>query len=282
MTDTLNLYRIDPKNIGDMASPPFLYHPLGQRVGEVLNSDPVPDDVSLCVVGGGGLGRDGAFAKALKVLAQKDRHYRLIAWGVGADTISDKKGRLEGPADMERLLTFFEGFDLVGTRVYQEHGYEDPRYSWVPCASCLSPKFDHFRDAPPTRPVGIYNHLRVDLRRHIRAGQGLWARLTDRTPVQSNRGSDLAEKLAFLASCETIVTNTYHGVYWATLLNRKVVCVPFKNGLFSFKHAPTYLDSTGLEAALDAARTYPDALDECRKANHVFARKVLGDAAVTD
>lgn len=86
---------------------------------------------------------------------------------------------------------------------------------------------------------------------------------------------DIAAKLRFLARFEFIVTNSYHGVYWATLLGRKVICLAFKNGLFSFRHAPAYFDPAEPSRAFDEAQAYPDAIDECRDANIGFYRYLI-------
>ena len=91
---------------------------------------------------------------------------------------------------------------------------------------------------------------------------------------QDNTGRDIAAKLAFLARYETIVTNSYHGVFWGTLLGRKVVCVQFKNGLFSFRHAPAYFQPDQPAKAFDEAIVHEDALEVSRQANIRFYLRV--------
>lgn len=270
----LSLYREDFKNVGDWWSVPSRYFPLEGPERDVLSSGAVEKEVSNVIVGGGGLGRPGAFAEALDRLRRPDRHYGLIAWGVGADSVIVKNELLAGPVDMKSLLEFWRGFDLVGTRIVPQSTYPDDSFHWVPCASCMSPLFDRLRSEKPTRKLGIYNHLRRDLRPHIH-GEISWSeRTTSWLNTASNRGRKLEDKLKFLARYETIVTNSYHGVYWATLLNRRVVGAPFKNGLFTFRHPPQYLQPGGFRTALDAAQSYPDALDECRDANRDFFARV--------
>ena len=70
-----------------------------------------------------------------------------------------------------------------------------------------------------------------------------------------------------MARFETIVTNSYHGVYWGTLLNRRVICIPFKSGLYTFNHQPTYALGDFAKIKIDEIPKYPMALDECRGAN---------------
>ena len=70
---------------------------------------------------------------------------------------------------------------------------------------------------------------------------------------------------------EYIITNTYHGVYWATLLERKVIVLPFKSGLFSFKYPPVYcFDGNISDDLMNKAKVYEGILEEDRKLNFGF------------
>jgi len=205
------------------------------------------------IVGGGGLGTH-FFAQHLNRITDKSRKYKLIAWGVGVDNITDMSGNILDPGQEYDLHgQWFDDFDEIGTRVWSEH----PRFKWVPCSSCLHPAFFKYREIRPSRLLGIYNHKRVPL---VQPGNTEFS-------VMDNAGDNLIEKLEFISSHEYIVTNTYHGVYWATLLNRKVICVPFKSGLFSFKHKPTYSNGALSDEILQLAQSYPESLEECRSTN---------------
>lgn len=249
-----HVYRIDEKNVGDFVCPPHLYFPFAsQPVYDIRRGDIDVTNEKAVIVGGGGLGRS-FFRKSLQNLARSDRNYALIAWGVGSDTVIDKTGKaLDPDADYDLYSPYFKGFDEVGIRT----STEPQQYRWVPCASCMSPLLDQYRDTKPTKRLGFYQHKHSRLK--DTAGLG---------SVGTNNGNKLEDKLAFLADHEYIVTNTYHGVYWATLLERKVLCLPFKSGLFSYKHKPTYI-STDIpqEDEIERAVIHPQSLEECRKAN---------------
>lgn len=257
--------------MGDWWSPPFRYFPFtSQDQIDLKNVENFPNKEGIVVFGGGVLGQPG-FRPYVQKLARPDRLYKLIAWGVGADTVTERSTRMVEGRGMENLTDFLQDFDEIGTRIYSDSDYGgDKRFRWVPCASCMSPLFSKYRSQAPTESIGIYEHLRVPVTPHLQIGSRFKARYFGPYPVNSNRGSNLAEKLEFISWFETIVTNSYHGVYWATLLGRKVVCVAFKNGLFSFKHLPSYLGENGLEDAMERAKVYPAALEECRKANIEF------------
>ena len=267
----VNMFRIDRKNVGDWWSPPFRYFPFSShRQIDIRDIDRLPNEKGVIIFGGGGLGQPG-FMPFIEKLTRPDRQYKLIAWGVGADTYTDRGTRMTEGRDMETLTSYLSEFDEIGTRIYSPSNYgNDGRFQWVPCASCLSPIFSEFRSRPAREKLGVYEHLRVPVTPHLQTGSRIKARFFGPYPVTSNRGTDLRAKLSFMSRFETIVTNSYHGVYWATLLGRKVVCVAFKNGLFSFKHPPAYLGSNGLSDAVAQAVTYPTALEDCRKSNIDF------------
>ena len=266
-----NVFRVDRKNVGDWWSPPFRYFPFtSQNQVDIKDVDQLPNRKGLIVFGGGGLGQPG-FKPYVEKLARPDRQYKLIAWGVGADTYTDRSTKMIEGQNMDTLTSYLADFDEVGTRIHSESNYGcDQRFRWVPFASCMSPLFSTYRSRPPQESIGVYEHLRVPVTPHLQKGSRLKALYFGPYPVSSNRGNKLSEKLEFISRFETIITNSYHGVYWATLLGRKVVCVAFKNGLFSFKHLPSYLGENGLLEAVDLARVYPTALEECRKANIDF------------
>ena len=83
-----------------------------------------------------------------------------------------------------------------------------------------------------------------------------------------NNRCTMEEALRFLGSGEIVVTDSYHGAYWATLLGRKVLTTRSdKLKMRQFMHPP----ATGFTQPL---HTYPDALAECREANIAFDAKV--------
>jgi hypothetical protein len=153
--------------------------------------------------------------------------------------------------------------EIIGSRVFKERsGYE-----YVPCASCMNPLFFPYRDVVYKKIVGVYFHKRapIDFR-----GSGL-----DDADHMDNSGKNIEEKLDFISRYEYIVTNTYHGVYWATLLSRKVICIPFKSGLYSFKDSPSYSMTPLIsDHVISQARTYPNSLEEARKINVEFYKRV--------
>lgn len=247
MAPTLCISRIDRSNIGDMKAAPreyfgFLRESTHMDIHEYIYFDPRLAS-KVVVVGGGGI---FVFPAEIGRIVTS-RGATLICWGAGHNTHgSSQIGRID----------MLDRFQLVGTRDYG-YGYE-----WVPCASCMDPAFD--RDYPIEHDVVIYDHQHYP----FRGGDPSIPRL-------SNACTDFGQVIAFLGSAETVVTTSYHGAYWATLLGRRAVVVdPFSSKFYGFRHAPVLSSAEDWRRAVEEARSYPAALSECRAANQAFAEKV--------
>ena len=244
------LFRADQTNVGDWWCPPFRYFPFKPAsISDLIDKSSEINEKDILILGGGGIGSPffEPYLERIKVSGAK-----VIVWGAGVDTVSNKSdGKLLPRGEYDLCGDFFDKFDEVGIRVFE--GNENFRY--VPCASCMSNLFFKYREAKPINKIGIYFHKRVPLKI-----QGI--------PSADNSGDNLEEKLRFLSSCEYVITNTYHGVYWATLLERKVIVLPFKSGLFSFKHKPIFCyDGNISDDLFHQAKTYSGALEDSRKLN---------------
>jgi hypothetical protein len=90
------------------------------------------------------------------------------------------------------------------------------------------------------------------------------------------RADFLTKVLMFLSSGKTVLTNSYHGAYWALLMHRPVVIFhPFSNRFYGFKPKVSFADESNWQRQLAHAETPPkDYLDECRYLNVQFGRKV--------
>jgi len=124
-------------------------------------------------------------------------------------------------------------------------------------------------------------------------------------PRLTNTTQSFEQVLDFLASGETIITSSYHGAYWGTLLGRKVLAFPFSTKFYTFKHLPTLYPSKKWKQAscklsifkkqiyqhwhknkflcdcsdwqdlLKDCQSYPESLMECRTQNQKFYEQCL-------
>jgi len=174
-----------------------------------------------------------------------------VLWGVGSNTHSSAK--VTFPKWLDRV-------DLAGVRDY------GTAYRWVPCPSCLSPLFD--RGYAVEHEAVVYRHAIRELDTIPKLN----------LPTMTNGNPSLEQVLRFMGSAETVITSSYHGAYWASLLGRKVIAVPFSSKFYGMKHAPVLVNA---ERAAEWARivvdakAYPHALQECRQANDEFYEDVV-------
>jgi hypothetical protein len=127
----------------------------------------------------------------------------------------------------------------------------------------MSPLFDEVRPEPQHEVVAYWNAQKRQP-------------AFDGVPAMDNE-QPFAGVLRHLASGRGVVTNSYHGVYWATLLGRPVVVwKPYSVKFHRFKHPPMLCEpGDGWRTMLNKALVYPEALEECRAANRLFYAAVV-------
>lgn len=242
----VSIYRKATDNLGDQLSAPILYFPF-LRVSWAKIVDVAVGDFDLknkkVVVGGGG---------PIEIFKTRLRAFRLngpqklVAWGVGTN-------------DMKHMYPDYSSlkdYDLVGCR-----DWKSP-FDWVPCVSCMHEFFDTPCTVERKHEVVQYMHCTAD-------------KVELDFPSMRNNARDVFEVLRFLGSANVVVTNTYHGAYWATLLGKKVVIVnPWSTKFLYMRHRPVMCGQESVDKAIERAICYPEALEECRLANTTFAGKV--------
>ena len=234
-------YYHTPGNIGDFLCSPRLYIEEWKTkravyVHEAKNAtknEPI-------IFGGGGIfyrGAESSFDMA-------NRMAPTIVWGAGTNHTP-----LEAAWTVPRCI---KRFDLVGVRDYGQ------QYRYVPCASCLHPAFD-LGYGEPEHEFVFYSH-------HF------WPLPIEGNPHTTNDQRDMKTVLSFLAGGQCVITNSYHGAYWAMLLRRKVVLViPNSNKFRFFKYPPPVASKINWkEVARDCQTTPHDFLAECRELNKSF------------
>jgi len=246
----LNIHVRNTENIGDLVCHPSRYFPeLGATPKDIRSLDR-QDREGKFIVGGGGLYHETLFMH-LRFLAMGKSDHK-IAWGVGHNMNEQK---ISWPSWMMR-------FTLAGVRDFTGH-----RLKWVPCASCMDSLFDDIPE--PIRDAVCYEHYQLGS-----LNINDFPQMTNRRPRDVSVGKYFKQVIDFLASARTVITTTYHGAYWATLLGRRVVAVPSSTRFHGFRHPPALSTRRGWRIGVKQATTYPEALEECRAANVEFLGQV--------
>lgn len=232
------------RNVGDRVACPARWFDWGPDVAvQGLGQDAPP--CNMAILGGGQVYRQVLDALIYHTGAAR----RRVAWGIGLQSV-----RREGV----HHDIFTESLDLIGTR-----DVDIPGTVFVPCVSCMAARFD--RPPAPTTDVVLYLHG------HKSAG----VQIPDGIPTRTNLEGTFADAVAFLASGATVVTNSYHGTYWAMLLGRRVLCLPFSAKFHGFARMPALADPADWLGEVGRAHDMPGYRDECRALNRAFHARVL-------
>ncbi len=246
--------RVDGNNCGDMMACPLLYyydyfkqycikrHDIRFIDYESISSSDV------VILGGGGL-LDYAESMNRAINRVLDIGAAVIAWAPGFNTHSQYCDRVKTPIHFER-------FALLGVRDDQN----SLQLPYLPDVSC---KLEGLRRSYTVcREVGIAAHKDYPI-------VGL-----DLDVITNERSMD--EILRFIGESRTIISNSFHMIYWAILMGKKTVCVaPFSSRFFSYRYKPEYCSGTLQDAVecLGKAQRY-HVLEECVQMNDSFFQRV--------
>lgn len=240
------------KNVGDLACSPFDYFKWGDATVKDMRDSSEKYDA--CVFGGGKIFGGLAEAKGVNT-ALSPAH---IAWGVGTRQTFPISAKYRHARKL---------CDLVGSR-----DWGDRRYDFAPCASCMSPLFD--ADIAPEHDVVFYWHGGKTKRQKIRIPDGM--------PQKANNVGCFEDSIRFIASGKTVVSNSYHGVYWSLLLGRETICIPFSNKFNAYRLPPAYATPKNWLSKLNSGIAQPEMLQICRTATLAFKAKVDAVLATKD
>lgn len=295
-------HRKDPNNVGDIASNPLQYFlkPDEYKTIDVahLGSESFPEDVPLIVGGGGLIGNTfmGDFFR--EILESSDRlqledmwseswklsnpeykelydkfqiNYNAlikdaldnikpvraprVVWGAGHNSENPVQDYSE-----IKWPKIFSKYKLIGLRDY----HTSSKFNWTPCASCMHPAFD--------KTYAVKNDIIwFEHKKQLIKDFG-----NDPIPRFINSGSNIEQTIELLGSANTIITNSYHGAYWGTLLKKKVIIAGAWSSKFRFlKHQPPIVGKKETwEDYIDRAPVFSKALDECRAATKQFWNRI--------
>lgn len=234
------------KNIGDRSCTPFAY--LGDFSSHASHMDlydPTPP-CDAVIYGGGKI-----FGSLYASLNSNDKTAaRRIAWGVS--TVQTN------PVSLRYYLSR-KSMHLIGSR-----DFGDTRYQYAPCVSCMSPLFDE--QFKIEHDLVFYAHSGKTEQMHLHVPSNI--------PTIDNHVSSMEQAVRFIASGNTVLSNSYHGVYWALLLGRNVLCVPFSKKFNYYRLSPGYSRVDEWQKSLKMARRHDEMLGLCRTATASFHLKV--------
>lgn len=253
MKNIFEVHRKVKNNVGDLFCNPSRYFNFTNcKSGELVNNNfPITGETIL--VGGGGLIHK-KFQNHIQSLIQKNPK-NIILWGIGHNFgrkhVTKSKSEVYYP-DWVKQCT------LVGIRDWIKN-YE---HYYLPCVSCMHPAFD--KNYKVTKDVVFFTHafkssyVPNKLDNHM-----------------SNDNINFDEVIEFLASANTIITDSYHGVYWGQLLNKDVRTLSWSVKFDHMKYSPSFIDSVDNWHKSKKSQSYNGFLEESRNLNIEFSQKVF-------
>jgi hypothetical protein len=262
----INLHRYDPTNIGDFyCGVHHYFSPLKgkeldifdyKRESQVTREHWVNQIIhnSLIIGGGGLLNREG-FDLQMKLFEQLgEKGKKTVLWGLGHNS---KNKNSFGKTNAYNVDT--SKFGLVGVRDY---GMKE---EWVPCASCLHPIFD--KKAIVKNEIGIIFHKKTLENKSI-------LKQFQHFPSTANNAV-FEDVVQFILETDTILTDSYHAMYWSLMLGKKVMVFPNSSKFYQFKYQPVISTFENYKHDLNKLTTYTGVLEECREVNLKFSEKAF-------
>lgn len=211
----VNIHLPNSKNIGDEVCSPVHYFDIDATI--IKLGDEIPSDQDVVIWGGGCIA-----SQAPRDIMYGGKYKRVI-WGAGVT----QRGVLQFPKQPS-----YQGIDLAGIR-----DFPNPAGTcWVACPSTMSSLFDN--PPEPTQDIVYYGHKAL-------------------SPMESmnNDHMNFEEVVAHLQKGQKIVTSSYHGMVWGTILGREVEVIPFGAKFYGWpwmnKRAPTDILSICRETNLE-------------------------------
>ena len=248
------VHRTDPHNIGDAYCNPSKYFDLPlKRTVDIFNKKWLPNKDDTVIIGGGGLIRR-TFQK--QIIKYKDTGAKLIFWGIGHNF------------RMKETHMWWPEW-VTSAKLWSVRDYKKMKY-YVPCVSCMHPAFDKKRTSVRKEVYFIHAHRNRNENYATLYGNN----------IMSNDQQDFEKVISFLGSGETVITDSFHGAYWAMLLGKKVKVVNWTTKFINFEHQPEFIQSIKDPSTLRLSAykdEYDQYLDNCRTRNKDFYKKVIAE-----
>lgn len=286
-------------NVGDFYSSPVKYYKMKNGFKYInfhnlssLNKKELTKVVSgkTVIVGGGGLLNHNSAWNRL-ILNLNELASPLIIWGAGTNAHSkNRKGLFSSGNSINLLkkmacrsikklrhgdiinLDLYKKIDVIESIKHEniicglrdfELSNENNHIYFVPCSSCM---LDCIKQTGHvSRRIGVINHF---FKPPIKIDQD--------SICMDLRRQKIQDIIQFINSSEFIITNSYHGMYWATLMKKRVLLTQaFSNKFDYFKWSPVWVENfNSLNNELEKSKSYADALEESRERNNYFWQMV--------
>jgi hypothetical protein len=245
------LHRKTPNNIGDYWCNPSRYFKFENLYSEeLMHNDSLTSNDAL-IVGGGGLIHKKFQLHINRILDNKPKVSAI--WGIGHNFsrkhMEKTKGNVYYPDWTKKV-------NLIGIRDWIEGHYD----TYLPCVTCMHPAFD--------KTYAVKNDIVYFTHAFKSKYNGKSA------PHLKNNEMNFDKVIEFLGSGNTVITDSYHGAYWAQLLGKNVVLSSWSVKFNHMKYTPEFINSINETPPIVNNRV-DGFLEESRYLNKRFYQKFL-------
>jgi exopolysaccharide biosynthesis predicted pyruvyltransferase EpsI len=262
----INIHRYDKNNVGDYFCAPHQY--FEELNGKVLDingfrsknknvrkewSTQVSDNA--LIIGGGGLLNIKHFEKQMSLFEElAKRGKKIVFWGPGHNQPNIEAFLKKPSYNIDTKL-----FKFAGLRDYSLAKIH------VPCVSCMNTIFDTKFET--TQDVGIiFNKKSVKNPNLLKKFENYHS---------TSNTTNLEEMVSFIGRTETVISNSYHAIYWATLLGKKTIGIPSTSKFYDFKYKPVLASFDDFEQQIKNATSRTGVLEEYRALNINYSQDVF-------
>ncbi len=261
----INIHRVNKQNVGDFYCAPHHYFEklknteldiFGYRETDKAKLEHFVNSINsnALIVGGGGLLNRGSFEKQMKLFEElANRGKKVVLWGAGHNS--------KRSSDFKKLSKYnidISKFGLAGTRDFTGPG------EYLPCVSCMHPVFE--KEYKTENELGIVFHTKS------LKDKSLLEKFSE-FPSSANN-DDIEALVRFIGSCEHLITNSYHAMYWGMILGKKVSVVPNSSKFYDFKYSPNVTTFQNCLNDYKKAEAYSGIKEESIELNKEFYIKV--------
>ena len=187
----------------------------------------------IVIIGGGGLiNAWNKWNNFINIISSKSKN--VILWSVGYNNIYDIE---DITVDID-----FNKIKMISIRDYNHPS----NFRYVPCATCMLPYLNI--KSSIKRDIGIisHNYYKFDYNNY---------------DIIYN-SDNIYNIMQFIASSNIIISNSYHAIYWATLMRKKVILMYETSTRFHHFKYPPIKYSGDIFNDINLAKIYYNALDE--------------------
>ena len=232
------IHRLDYLNTGDLQCGYYKYfdelYKFNMHIHDIENVNiRLISKNDFVIIGGGGL--LDAWDKWNDYINQISNICdNVIIWSAGFNDMYDVK-------QVDNNINFNK-IKLISIRDYSHKS----GFQYVPCATCMIPYLKIKEDIK--REIGIISHY------HYRLNYGNYDTIYN--------SDNILNILRFISQSEVIISNSYHAIYWATLMNKRVILMYKTSSRFDNYKYPPQKYTGDIYNDINNSKIYNFAMDE--------------------